>query len=139
MTDETEEARASRAARRGRQPARRASTSGSPRSVDGGAAQRPARVLRLLLGDAAAAVQLGVFVIPAAFLPLVMNTGNLFRYGVYTLVYATLALGLNVTVGYAGLLDLGYVAFFGFGAYFVRHPRLGPVRQSLARPRRRSR
>src|SRR6185437_3780399 len=28
-----------------------------------------------------------------------------------------LAVGLNVTVGWAGLLDLGYVAFFGFGAY----------------------
>ena len=28
-----------------------------------------------------------------------------------------LALGLNVVVGFAGLLDLGYVAFFGFGAY----------------------
>jgi branched-chain amino acid transport system permease protein len=30
---------------------------------------------------------------------------------------ALLALGLNVVVGYAGLLDLGYVAFFGIGAY----------------------
>src|SRR5207302_5663111 len=28
-----------------------------------------------------------------------------------------LALGLNVVVGFAGLLDLGYIAFFGFGAY----------------------
>src|SRR5439155_1667963 len=28
-----------------------------------------------------------------------------------------LALGLNIVVGYAGLLDLGYVAFYGFGAY----------------------
>jgi ABC-type branched-subunit amino acid transport system permease subunit len=28
-----------------------------------------------------------------------------------------LALGLNITVGYAGLLDLGYVAFYGFGAF----------------------
>ena len=28
-----------------------------------------------------------------------------------------LALGLNIVVGYAGLLDLGYIAFFGFGAY----------------------
>jgi ABC-type branched-subunit amino acid transport system permease subunit len=63
------------------------------------------------------AARLGIFVIPAAFLPLVMNTGDLARYGIYTLVYATLALGLNVTVGYAGLLDLGYIAFFGFGAY----------------------
>jgi hypothetical protein len=32
-------------------------------------------------------------------------------------VYVMLALGLNIVVGYAGLLDLGYVAFFAFGAY----------------------
>jgi len=32
--------------------------------------------------------------------------------------YATLALGLNVVVGFAGLLDLGYAAFFAIGAYF---------------------
>jgi len=32
-------------------------------------------------------------------------------------LYATLALGLNVVVGFAGLLDIGYVAFFGIGSY----------------------
>jgi branched-chain amino acid transport system permease protein len=32
-------------------------------------------------------------------------------------VYTMLALGLNIVVGYAGLLDLGYVAFFALGAY----------------------
>ena len=32
--------------------------------------------------------------------------------------YATLALGLNIVVGFAGLLDLGYAAFFAIGAYF---------------------
>jgi branched-chain amino acid transport system permease protein len=32
-------------------------------------------------------------------------------------IYVMLALGLNVVVGYAGLLDLGYVAFFALGAY----------------------
>ena len=31
--------------------------------------------------------------------------------------YVMLALGLNIVVGYAGLLDLGYVAFFALGAY----------------------
>jgi branched-chain amino acid transport system permease protein len=36
---------------------------------------------------------------------------------VYCVVYVMFALGLNVVVGYAGLLDLGYVAFFLFGAY----------------------
>ena len=32
-------------------------------------------------------------------------------------IYALLAMGLNIVVGYAGLLDLGYVAFYAVGAY----------------------
>jgi branched-chain amino acid transport system permease protein len=47
-------------------------------------------------------------------------------FGAYTtviltnaLLYVVLALGLNVVVGYAGLLDLGYAAFFAVGAYTV--------------------
>jgi branched-chain amino acid transport system permease protein len=56
---------------------------------------------------------------PAIAIPFipVVSTGNLFNYGIFILIYALLALGLNVVVGFAGLLDLGYVAFFGFGAY----------------------
>jgi ABC-type branched-subunit amino acid transport system permease subunit len=54
---------------------------------------------------------------PFAIFPFVSNQGDLFRYGLITLIYALLALGLNIVVGFAGLLDLGYVAFFGFGAY----------------------
>src|SRR5262249_98616 len=33
------------------------------------------------------------------------------------MIYVLLALGLNIVVGYAGLLDLGYAAFFAIGAY----------------------
>jgi branched-chain amino acid transport system permease protein len=43
-------------------------------------------------------------------------------------LYATLALGLNIVVGFAGLLDIGYVAFFGIGSYlyaFVASPHFG--------------
>jgi branched-chain amino acid transport system permease protein len=43
-------------------------------------------------------------------------------------IYVLLALGLNVVVGYAGLLDLGYVAFYAIGAYFyalLASPQLG--------------
>jgi branched-chain amino acid transport system permease protein len=36
---------------------------------------------------------------------------------VIMLVFTTMAVGLNVVVGYAGLLDLGYVAFYAAGAY----------------------
>jgi branched-chain amino acid transport system permease protein len=35
----------------------------------------------------------------------------------YVLLYIMLALGLNIVVGYAGLLDLGYIAFYAVGAY----------------------
>jgi branched-chain amino acid transport system permease protein len=35
----------------------------------------------------------------------------------FALLYVMLALGLNIVVGYAGLLDLGYIAFFAVGAY----------------------
>jgi branched-chain amino acid transport system permease protein len=44
---------------------------------------------------------------------------NDYVMGVITRIclYALLALGLNVVVGFAGLLDLGYVAFFGIGSY----------------------
>ena len=58
-----------------------------------------------------------VFAAPAAAFPFLTTQGNVFRYGLFTLVYALLALGLNIVVGFAGLLDLGYVAFFGIGAY----------------------
>jgi branched-chain amino acid transport system permease protein len=37
--------------------------------------------------------------------------------GVYMLVFIMMAVGLNIVVGYAGLLDLGYVAFYAMGAY----------------------
>ena len=37
--------------------------------------------------------------------------------GVYMVVFVMMAVGLNIVVGYAGLLDLGYVAFYATGAY----------------------
>jgi branched-chain amino acid transport system permease protein len=64
-----------------------------------------------------APARLALFALVAATLPFWMNRGDLFAYGIFTLLYVLLGLGLNVVVGYAGLLDLGYVAFFGFGAY----------------------
>lgn len=35
----------------------------------------------------------------------------------FTLLYIMLAIGLNITVGFAGLLDLGFIAFYAVGAY----------------------
>lgn len=52
-------------------------------------------------------------------LPLLLQgVGNAWvRIADMALLYVMLALGLNIVVGYAGLLDLGYVAFFAVGAY----------------------
>jgi branched-chain amino acid transport system permease protein len=52
-------------------------------------------------------------------LPILLQlAGNFWvRIADIALLYVLLALGLNIVVGYAGLLDLGYVAFFAIGAY----------------------
>ena len=52
-------------------------------------------------------------------LPLALQYfGNFWvRIADIALLYVMLALGLNIVVGYAGLLDLGFVAFFAIGAY----------------------
>jgi branched-chain amino acid transport system permease protein len=52
-------------------------------------------------------------------LPLVLQGfGNAWvRIADMALLFVLLSLGLNIVVGYAGLLDLGYVAFFAIGAY----------------------
>lgn len=59
----------------------------------------------------------------AAFmvLPLLLQPfgANWVRIADTALVYVMMALGLNIVVGYAGLLDLGYVAFYAVGAYMV--------------------
>ena len=63
-----------------------------------------------------------VFLLAAAGLlivPLIAQSfGNAWvRILDMALLYMLLALGLNIVVGYAGLLDLGYVAFYALGAY----------------------
>ncbi|OYU75953.1 MAG: ABC transporter ATP-binding protein, partial [Burkholderiales bacterium PBB5] len=66
--------------------------------------------------------KLGLFLIAAIgllILPLIaQQAGNAWvRIIDIALLYVLLALGLNIVVGYAGLLDLGYVAFYAVGAY----------------------
>jgi ABC-type branched-subunit amino acid transport system permease subunit len=50
-------------------------------------------------------------------LPSLGLGGFQLQVGIDAMVIALLAVGLNIVVGWAGLLDLGYIAFFGFGAY----------------------
>jgi len=58
----------------------------------------------------------GIWLILAIALPNFINQ-SLLNICIGISIYVILALGLNVVVGYAGLLDLGYVAFFVIGAY----------------------
>ena len=66
-------------------------------------------------------VVFGIFVVLAALVPVLASTSvnddYYLRVSTVALVFALLALGLNVSVGFAGLLDLGYIAYYGVGAY----------------------
>jgi branched-chain amino acid transport system permease protein len=53
--------------------------------------------------------------LPLFFDPLSNITDNFITAG----AYVVMALGLNIVVGFAGLLDLGYVAFYAFGSYTI--------------------
>jgi branched-chain amino acid transport system permease protein len=53
----------------------------------------------------------------AALFPLVTRNDAYIDAAANALAFAALALGLNIVVGMAGLLDLGYAAFFAIGAY----------------------
>src|SRR4051812_18232208 len=58
----------------------------------------------------------------AAVLPLFLSEGSsALEIMVLAAAYATMALGLNVVVGFAGLLDLGYVAFFAIAAHVTAY------------------
>ena len=53
----------------------------------------------------------------ACLVPVAFDSGYVRRVAFDIVIYMLLALGLNVVVGWGGLLDLGYVAFYGIGAY----------------------
>lgn len=58
----------------------------------------------------------GILLLLVFLLPL--RAGQYWNYTIGTIgIYVLLGLGLNIVVGLAGLLDLGYVAFFAIGAY----------------------
>ena len=68
---------------------------------------------------AATRARLGALVLLAATLlfPVVHSNGGDVDAATNALCFAALALGLNIVIGFAGLLDLGYAAFFAIGAY----------------------
>ena len=61
-------------------------------------------------------VQVGAVVLLSMLVPL-YGDDYITSVGVSILTFAMLGMGLNIVVGYAGLLDLGYAAFFAIGAY----------------------
>src|SRR3954451_2750223 len=61
----------------------------------------------------AAAAILALILVPLGIDPL----SNTMDFMIYAVAYVIFALGLNIVVGFAGLLDLGYVAFYAIGAY----------------------
>ncbi|HJS78533.1 MAG TPA: ABC transporter ATP-binding protein [Burkholderiales bacterium] len=66
-----------------------------------------------------ASVGLALIAVSLAVLPFALaQVGTTWvRITNYAILYVLLALGLNIVVGFAGLLDLGYIAFYAVGAY----------------------
>jgi branched-chain amino acid transport system permease protein len=62
----------------------------------------------------------GLVIVIGALLPFFFSqTSSFLNTQILALAYVVFALGLNVVVGFAGLLDLGYLAFYAIGAYSV--------------------
>src|SRR3978361_1310810 len=84
---------------------------------------RPIEPSKTLVPEKNATKTLVFGIIAAAFViaaPMIIGAagGNYWvRVLDFAMLYVMLALGLNVVVGFAGLLDLGYIAFYAVGAY----------------------
>jgi branched-chain amino acid transport system permease protein len=62
-------------------------------------------------------IGLAIVIIAALSFPLVVQNNGDIDAAANACAFAILALGLNIVVGFAGLLDLGYAAFFAIGVY----------------------
>ncbi len=89
----------------------------------------PREVLFPRLGmDRRSLVTLAIVVAFAIVYPFIDSNASHVSSAADAGVFVLLALGLNIVVGYAGLLDLGYAAFFAIGSYsygFLASPRFG--------------
>jgi len=66
------------------------------------------------------ALALVCYLLPLLDPPFISTPGTDFGAVLFTVsIYVLVAVGLNIVVGYAGLLDLGYVGFYAIGAYTV--------------------
>lgn len=80
-----------------------------------------------------------IAIIIAVLLPLIPNSvypplQSLLVSLTSVFVYCMLAMGLNIVVGYAGLLDLGYVAFFAIGSYAMAAGTFGSLLNWASKP-----
>jgi branched-chain amino acid transport system permease protein len=96
--------------------------------ASGSSSARRRRSFRERISALPKPAKLGLMVLAALFAyalpllepPFITTPGTDFGGVLFTVaVYMLVALGLNIVVGYAGLLDLGYVAFYAVGAYTV--------------------
>jgi branched-chain amino acid transport system permease protein len=75
---------------------------------------KPVKILLWVL------LALFLYALPLLEPPIISTPGTDFGGVLFTVtIYCLVALGLNIVVGYAGLLDLGYVGFYAIGAYTV--------------------
>ncbi len=75
---------------------------------------RAVKILAMIL------IALFFYALPLLNLPIITTPDTDFGGVMFTVaIYCLVALGLNVVVGYAGLLDLGYVGFYAVGAYTI--------------------
>ncbi len=75
---------------------------------------KPVKILLWIL------LALLAYALPLLEPPIISTPGVDFGGVLFTVsIYCLVALGLNIVVGYAGLLDLGYVGFYAIGAYTV--------------------
>ena len=89
---------------------------GVPKAARGNAFRLARPLARISPHARAPLAVLGITVAALSF-PLVNQNDADIDSAANALAFAALALGLNIVVGFAGLLDLGYAAFFAIGAY----------------------
>jgi branched-chain amino acid transport system permease protein len=95
-----------------------------------------------VISDKQKALLTGIVLIGVALaiLPFIIGAGlgnSWVRVLDFALLYVMLALGLNIVVGFAGLLDLGYIAFYAVGAYLyalLASPHFRPALAGLDGP-----
>ena len=75
------------------------------------------RGLRHTLGRVPKPVWAIIFAVLVVLYPIIISNGYWIRIGGTVALYTILGVGLNVVAGYTGLLDMGYTAFYGMGAY----------------------